>query len=152
MTMIAVRSFEILTPEQEIRNVIDRWADALRSRDLDSLMALYAPDAVFFDGIAPLQITGDAYRKNWEEYFAWFPGPVDFGTRNMKITVGGNAAFFSALVYLKGTNAEGRAEGAWMRETVGYERRAGRWLIIHEHWSLPVDMESGKAATDLKPE
>jgi ketosteroid isomerase-like protein len=39
----------------------------------------------------------------------------------------------------------------WLRATVGYRKTDGRWLVVHEHVSVPIDMESGKALFDLKP-
>lgn len=27
----------------------------------------------------------------------------------------------------------------------------GRWKVVHEHVSMPFDMETGKAMLDLKP-
>ena len=115
-------------------------------------MSYYTADVVFFDGIAPLQIGPDRYRKYWEDYFKWFPGPLNYETRDLKITAGDTAAFARGLAHLVGTTAEGKEDGAWMRETVGYEKIDGKWWITHEHWSLPMEMESGKALTDLKPE
>jgi ketosteroid isomerase-like protein len=38
-----------------------------------------------------------------------------------------------------------------MRGTVGYRRTGGRWLIVHEHYSVPFDPESGKALLRLEP-
>ncbi len=31
-----------------------------------------------------------------------------------------------------------------MRQSIGYEKVDGRWLITHEHWSIPMDMQSGR--------
>ena len=39
-----------------------------------------------------------------------------------------------------------------MRVTVCFRRTGGRWLIAHEHFSVPFDMESGKALMNLEPE
>jgi uncharacterized protein (TIGR02246 family) len=138
--------------EEAIRKLLDDWTSALRARDLDQMMSFYAPDVVFFDGIAPLQIGAEAYRKNWQEYFNWFPGTVNFETRELKITTDEKLAFSRGLVHLTGINAEGKEDGAWMRETIGYEKRDGRWLISHEHWSMPMDIETGKALTTLEPD
>jgi len=142
-----------LCNEGEIHRLIDDWANTLRAKDLDTLMSYYAPDVVFFDGIPPLQYTGtETYRKNWADYFTWFPGPFNFETRDLKIKAADDTAFAHCLVHMTGTNAEGKEDGAWLRMTVCYEKIDGKWLVTHEHWSLPMDMESGKALTNLQPE
>jgi ketosteroid isomerase-like protein len=38
-----------------------------------------------------------------------------------------------------------------MRGTIGYRKTDGTWLVVHEHWSAPFDIESGKALFDLQP-
>jgi ketosteroid isomerase-like protein len=38
-----------------------------------------------------------------------------------------------------------------MRATVCLKEIGGRWLIAHEHFSVPFDMQSGKAMFDLTP-
>ena len=38
-----------------------------------------------------------------------------------------------------------------LRVTVGYRKTGGKWLVTHEHVSMPIDMKTGKAPTDLKP-
>jgi len=145
-------SAEPRTNEQSIRDVMRKWVEAVKGRDLDALMSFYTPDGMFFDGIAPLRVDFDTYRKNWEGFFKWFPGPVAFDTHDVRLAVGDTVAFASVLVRLAGTTAEGKQEGAWMRQTIGFESFDGAWRITHEHWSLPVDMESGKGLTDLTPE
>jgi uncharacterized protein (TIGR02246 family) len=149
---VKVKPEKSLGNEGAIRSLIANWVSALRAKDLDKLMSHYAPGVVLFDGVAPLQMGPDMYRKNWEGYFNWFPGSVNYETRDLKITAGDTAAFSRALVYLTGTTAEGKEDGAWMRQTIGYEKIDGQWRVTHEHWSMPMDMESGKVLTDLKPE
>jgi hypothetical protein len=41
--------------------------------------------------------------------------------------------------------------GYWVRATVACKRSDGRWLITHEHISLPFDFEKGGVAMDLVP-
>ena len=50
------------------------------------------------------------------------------------------------------TDAEGQQNSAWMRLTGCYEKVDGKWLITYEHWSMPMDMETGKGLSDLEPE
>jgi uncharacterized protein (TIGR02246 family) len=138
--------------EQAIQQLLAEWESALRARDLDRMMSFYTPDVVFYDGIGPLQIGPDAFRKNWDEFFSYFPGSVEWHTRHMKVTAGDRVAFSRALVELKGTTGEGKCEATWMRQTVGYEKIGPTWRISHEHWSMPMDIETGKVATTLTPE
>lgn len=39
----------------------------------------------------------------------------------------------------------------WLRWTACYRKTNGKWLIGHEHVSVPADMGSGKAILDLEP-
>ena len=39
----------------------------------------------------------------------------------------------------------------WVRSTVCYRKIDGRWVVTHEHTSVPFDAESGKVSFDLKP-
>jgi hypothetical protein len=35
--------------------------------------------------------------------------------------------------------------------TAGYRRTNGKWLLVHEQASVPIDLKSGKAMLDLRP-
>jgi ketosteroid isomerase-like protein len=39
----------------------------------------------------------------------------------------------------------------WSRGTRVFERRAGAWVMVHQHLSIPYDLETGEARTDLSP-
>jgi ketosteroid isomerase-like protein len=75
-----------MSVDVQIRECLDAWARALRAKDIDALMAHYAPDIVTFD-LMPLQSLGvDAYRKNFEVWFASVQGPIDYEIRDLGIT------------------------------------------------------------------
>ena len=44
--------------EAQIRALLDSWARAMRAKDVDGVMARYAPEAVVFDLAPPLISTG----------------------------------------------------------------------------------------------
>ena len=74
------------TDAAQIREFIDASAQALRAKDINALMAHYAPDVVVFD-LMPLQTQGaDAYRKNFEAWFASVQGPIDYQISDLGIT------------------------------------------------------------------
>ncbi len=140
------------TDEAQIRSVLAEWTNALRVKDLDKLLSLYSPDIVTFDVVPPLQYVGDqTYRKSFRRMFDAFRGPIAFETRDLNIAVGADIAFSHSLVRTTGTMTDGHEMDRWLRRTVCLRKVSGKWLVTHEHVSLPVNPESGNAVQDLKP-
>ena len=53
--------------EAELRHRIDTLAQAIRDKNVDEVMAHYAPDIVAYDLMPPLDVhSADDYRKNFE--------------------------------------------------------------------------------------
>ena len=140
------------TEEAQIRQLIDDWVKAVRAKDIDALMTHYAPDSLLFDIMPPLQHKGaDAYRKLWEGCFPYFQGQIGFEIRDLSITVGDDVAFCHSLSRMSGTTTKGEEIDNWMRATVCWRKINGKWMVTHEHVSVPIDMETNKALFDLKP-
>ena len=140
------------TEEALIREQMDNWAKKFRAKDLDGIMSIYAPDIVSFDAIAQLQFKGlDTYRKHWEACLSFCQGPITFEIRDMNITVGDGVAFAYFLTRCGGTDQSGEEKASWMRATICFRKINGEWKVVHEHYSAPFDMESGKALFDLEP-
>jgi ketosteroid isomerase-like protein len=138
--------------EAAITRVIDGGVEAFRARDIDGVMSMYAPDLVSFDIVPPLRYVGaDAYRKRWEATFSSFQGPIGYEIANLSITVGDDVAFGHSLNRLSATLTTGQQTDLWLRSTVCFRKIGGKWLIVHTHVSVPVDVETGKAVLDLKP-
>jgi ketosteroid isomerase-like protein len=128
------------------------WKHAFEMRDLDGIMAIYAPDVDAYDVVPPLQFYGaDAYRKDYASFLSQFKGPVRVNDPNIHIEQSGNIAFAFGLERLRGTTTDGRPVDLWVRFTDGWQRRNGQWLVVHEHVSVPVDLATGKAKLDLTP-
>lgn len=139
--------------EGQIRQLIEDWAKALRARDVDGVMSCYAPDIVTFDIAPPLQCRGAvAYRKNWEAWFPTFQGPIDYQIRDLSISASDDVAFCHSVNRIGGTRTDGEQTDVWLRATVCCRKLNGKWVIAHEHLSVPFYMDgSYRAAVDLKP-
>ncbi len=138
--------------ESEIRQLLDRWGKAFRAKDVDAILSVYAPGVVAFDIVPPLQRVGaDNYRKNYEEFLAQYEGPMDYEFRDLSIVSGDGVAFIHCLERLSGTLKNGQKSEVWIRVTSGLRKINGRWLIVHDHISVPADFETGKAMLELKP-
>ena len=138
--------------EAQIRQLIADWGKALHAKDLNTLMSYYAPDILTFDILPPLHYQGiEAYRQNFEAWFAAVHGPIDYETRDLRITTGEDVAFCHSLNRVRSTRTTGETTETWVRVTVGFQKIDGSWKITHEHVSVPYDMETSQAALDLQP-
>ncbi len=138
--------------EAEIKRVIEGYVEALRAKDIDGVMSMYAPEIVTFDVVPPLQYVGaDAMRKRWEEVFSLLPGPFGYEIADLSITVGEDMAFTHSFNRTSATLPTGQKIGTWVRSTACWRKIGGQWLIVHDQISVPVDVQTGRAVLDLKP-
>lgn len=137
----------------QIRARLDEWVRASRVKDLDAIMANYAPDVLAFDAVGKLQFKGvDAYRKHWDACLSYCPGEMVFEIHDLKITARDDLAFGHYLGRCGGTGPDGKEHASWFRVTVCLRKMNGKWLVVHEHFSAPFDPESGNTLLDLQPE
>ena len=102
----------------------------------------YAKDAdlIFYD-IAPMKYNGwQAYHDGVQKYF------FDTATsarlvpnmNDLKVTIRGNVAWTTVTFHLSSALKAGGSTELDARHTAIWERRNGRWLIVHEHISVPL--------------
>ncbi len=134
--------------EQQIRALIERWADAVHSGDLDGVLADHSDDIVMFDVPPPQEgVRGiDAYRATWPGFFKWQALGATFDVLELDVTAGDDVAFAWAL--LRCGTAQDRAANPEqrLRITFGLRKQNGRWVVVHEQHSFPV--ESPLPSTD----
>ena len=141
------------TPDKDdaqIRECLNKWTRALHAKDLAALTALYGPDTVAFDLMPPTQVDASHYRKNFERWLGSMTGPIEYEIHELRVVTSGDVAFSHNLGHVKGTRPNGEKADYWVRATVGFQKRDGKWLVIHDHVSMPIDMETGKAVRDLR--
>jgi ketosteroid isomerase-like protein len=139
--------------EADIRQQIDKLVEAIRAMDLDGVKSIYAPDIVSFDVGPPLQVVGaEAKSRNWVDAFTMFQRPLRFEIRDHTITVDGDMSFAHGFNRLSGTLQNGnRMDGSWVRATYCFRKIDGRWLVVHDHVSVPLDVATGRGVLDLEP-
>jgi ketosteroid isomerase-like protein len=79
-----------------------------------------------------------------------FERPVGYEVRDLSITAGDEVAFCHSLNRVTGTTIGGKKIDMSWRATLCCRKIDGKWMVTHEHSSVPFDMESGKASLDLK--
>lgn len=138
--------------QSAVRALLESWSAAIRIKDVDRLMSLYAPDIEYFDVVPPLRYTGAAaVRGNFLRWFDGWKSSIGVEIRDLTVVASADVAAAHMLHGTSGTLKDGRDVAYWVRATVCCQRSDQGWLITHEHVSLPVDIRSGTAVLDLVP-
>ena len=158
---VAVASCVAVTParassndEAAIKSLEAQLSKAFNAKDVDGIMKVYVPDdsLLVFDVVPPRQYSGvKAYRKDWEDFLGMFKGPVKFEVSDLHVFASGTTGYGYSIQHVSGTDAKGQPFDLTVRVTDGYRKVKGRWLIAHEHISVPVDLETGKPDLTSKP-
>jgi ketosteroid isomerase-like protein len=139
--------------EEAIRSLESKFAAAFNGKDVDTIMRMYIPgqNLFVFDVIPPRQYIGaSAYRKDWEDLFATLKD-VKFDITDLDIATDSTLAYSHSIQRLNGTDTKGQPFNLVVRVTDVYRKIDGNWLIVHEHVSVPVDLETGKPDLMSKP-
>ncbi len=138
--------------EQEIRALEDQFAAAASAKNLDAIMKVYVPgnDLFVFDVGVPRQHVGwDDYKKDWHDFLAMLSGPVKFTVSDLSVMSDGKIAYGHSIQSLSGKGADGSPMDMTVRVTDVYRKIGGKWLIVQEHVSVPIDFSMGKPVPDM---
>lgn len=127
--------------EAEFKAMIAQYYTAWSTLDPDKAAKYYAKDAdiVFYD-VAPLKY------NSWAEYRAGvikaFTETMSSGkltpNDDLKVTQRGNIVWTTVTFHLSAKPKAGGAMELDCRHTAIWEKRGGKWLIVHEHVSAPL--------------
>ena len=138
-------ALELLVAHDEIRMLAARYAVAVDTRDLDSLVALFVPDV----RVGRDAVGRDALRASFAESLAAIGVSIlHVGTHVIDVVDPDHA---TGVQYTSGQVEDG---GRWIHQSIvyrdAYERRDGRWLFVRrvhelfhgvEAWRNPLDQE-----------
>lgn len=127
--------------DTEFKALIERYYAAWNKGNPDAPAEFYAKDAdlIFYD-IAPFQY------RSWAEYHdgvqkAFFDQVTELKlipSNDLKVTRRGNVAWTTLSFHLSAKPKAGGAMELDARHTAIWERRGGKWLVVHEHISVPL--------------
>lgn len=127
------------TEMQELRELFRAWFAASAAKDLDAQMAPIAADVVSYEHNAPQQYRGvAALREVCAEGLEYQDGDFDWDIPDLQIRVVGDLAVTWGLNRMRNTTTDGAVREEWSRGTRIFERRDGRWQMIHQHVSFPI--------------
>jgi uncharacterized protein (TIGR02246 family) len=124
--------------ENEIRDFLHRWAEAVHAGDLETVLVRHVNDIVMFDVPPPEEgVRGlDAYRDTWPPFFEWQRAGAAFEILSLDVTVGEDVAYAWALLRCGTPEELEREPDRRLRLTVGLRKEHGTWVVAHEHHSF----------------
>ncbi len=140
----------------EIKALEERFIAAFRAKDPDAIMQVYVPDdSLFVFDAGPRGFSrfvgAAAYHEEWRQFLADFAGALTVEMSDFALTVDHALAYGYSIQRIAGTDRQGKAIDVTACVTDVYKQIDGKWLIVHEHVSLPVDLAAGRRDPHSKP-
>jgi len=127
--------------DAEFKALIERYYAAWNTLNADNAAPFYAKDAdlVFYD-IAPFKYNGWAEYKEGvkKTFFDNITGGKLTPNDDLKVTRRGHIAWTTVTFHLSVTFKTGEALEIDARHTAIWEKRGGKWVVVHEHVSAPL--------------
>ena len=131
----AVASPVLAGPEEEALQVVAKWAAAFRASDVDAIVALYAPDAMFIGtGSQTVVLKTDEIRQYFERAL------LRDRPRGAVLESHSATALSDGAVIITGLDTttavrDGKTMNSHGRVTFVIARRGAEWKIVHFHRS-----------------
>ena len=128
-----------MTDEQQIRDLVERWATAAHQGNLDAVLVDHSDDIVMFDVPPPQQGARGiaAYRDTWPGFFEWQAQGAAFDLLELDVTAGADVAYAWALLRCGTAQDHAARPDRRLRLSLGLRKEDGRWVVAHEHHSFP---------------
>jgi uncharacterized protein (TIGR02246 family) len=124
--------------EEQIRARFEAFNQAWERRDMEFVRDYYAhdPDMLLF--FERRQLLGwPKVETLYENMFANAArGRIESSTSNLKVKAQGNLGYVAANFHLQITEPSGEVTADVGRKSVIFERRDGRWVVVHRHTSF----------------
>jgi uncharacterized protein (TIGR02246 family) len=131
-----------------------RIAAAVQAKDANAILANYVTGntLLVFDAIPPRQYQGwQAYRDDWQGVLAQCSDSPKMEITDLSVQVERSLAYSHSIQHFSCTGAKGNVVALTMRTTDIYRKIDGKWLVVHEHNSVPADLSTAKADLNSKP-
>lgn len=139
--------------DDEIRELFKTWFEASAGKDLDGAVAPISTDIVSYEHSMPLEVRDiEAMRAECKVGFDRAGDDFRWDIPDLKIIVRGDIAVTWGLNRMANYVDGVVKNEMWSRGTRIFRRIDGRWQMIHQHVSFPMDPASGKTRFDLVPQ
>jgi ketosteroid isomerase-like protein len=117
-----------------LQKIWEGWA----TLDPSNVAQFYASGPHTFFDIAPLKYSSwDEYQKGVRQVLADFQS-AKFTVNDAELHPAGNYVWGTATIKEEMTHKNGKVDTGNFRWTVVFAKQGGKWLVVHEHVSVPA--------------
>ncbi|RDE50668.1 MAG: ketosteroid isomerase [Candidatus Accumulibacter meliphilus] len=128
----------MMKDQVEIQQLLERWALNTRTGKQDNILENHSESVVVYDVLPPMKYeSAEEYRKSWDEWQPETTGESLFNLHDLKVVAGSDVAFAYGLIHCGGTLPDGINFEDWVRATFCLEKNGGKWVVTHQHISMP---------------
>ena len=128
----------------DVRAVIEAWAQAARQNRKEDVLKNHVSDLVVFDVLPPMKYeSAESYRRSWDGWQPETQGEGKFDLENLSVTAGAEVAFAHSFIRCGGSMPDGRTFEDLVRATFCLRKLDGYWKISHQHISKPLKQAGG---------
>lgn len=141
LTFVVARAQRPGNDDPTFRKLTDEYCAAWSTGNPDNAAKFYAQDSdlIFYD-VAPFSYHG------WKEYAPGVHKALLDSAAEIKLTAGddlratrrGNVAWTTVPMHFHEKTKDGKVVDADLRYTGIWEKRGAKWLLVHEHLSVPM--------------
>ena len=142
------------TDEAAIKTLEARFTSAFNAKDVDAIMNFYVPNEKSCRvrrGSATAIRRRQGLPQRLGRLLRVVQGPAKVELTDVSITADTTLGFGHSIQHVTGTDTKGKPIDLTVRVTDGYRKINGNWLIVHEHVSIPVDLDTLKPDPSSKP-
>lgn len=132
------------TNDNQVRQLLERWARATREGRLDEVLEHHAPDVLIYDVLLPMKYeSAAAYRRSWGDWQPNTQGEDKFELQDLSVVSSDDIAFAHCFIQCGGMLLNGETFEDLVRATFCLRKSDGAWKVTHQHISKPFQ-PSGK--------
>ena len=134
-------------PDTAVRDLLERWAAAVRAKNMSEILANHSPEFLMFDVPPPFESRGlAAYEDTWRLFYSNQPDPVAFDIKWLEVVAGDDVAFAFAHMQCVEPTEKVQRTPLDFRLTVGLRKVMSHDHAIRStHWLRHAGASKGSA-------
>ncbi len=135
LSMIAVYAALTLAPQESLKEALERYDTAFRTRDVATIQALLSDDVLLYEHSVRNDGKEDVFENHLKPEILEFED-MKLELSDVRITSGADLALVTRAYKLEG-NYQGKPINASGNETMVWKKLGAEWKVAHIHYSHP---------------